>query len=59
MSLSWFNEWSCRFWDRFEEASRQSYVHAHRALDRDDSDAMVNLVLGKAQLYRNAFEQAG
>jgi TolB-like protein len=57
VALSWFNEWSCQFWDRFEEASRQAYVNAHRALDLDDSDGMVHLVVAKAQIFRRAYEQ--
>jgi TolB-like protein len=58
LALSWFNEWSCQFWDRFEEASRQAYVHAHRALELDDADAMVHLVLAKMALFRSEWEQA-
>lgn len=58
ISLSWFNEWSCQFWDRFEETSRKAYVHAHHALQLDDTDAMVHLVIAKVQLYRREFEQA-
>jgi tetratricopeptide (TPR) repeat protein len=33
-------------------------VHAHRALDLDDSDGMVHLVIAKVQLFRRAFESA-
>jgi TolB-like protein/tetratricopeptide (TPR) repeat protein len=58
IALSWFNEWSCQFWDRFEETSRLAYHHAHRALDLDDGDAMVHLVIAKVQLFRRAHEQA-
>ena len=58
IALSWFNEWSCQFWDRFEENSQLAYVHAHRALDLDDGDGMVHLVIAKVQLFRRAFESA-
>jgi TolB-like protein len=58
IALSWFNDWSCQFWDRFEEASRQAYIHAHRALELDESDGMLHLVIGKVQLFRLAYEQA-
>lgn len=58
LALSWFNEWSCQFWDRFEEASRQAYVHARRALELDDRDAMIHLVIAKVALYRSEWEQA-
>lgn len=58
IALSWFNEWSCQFWDRFEEAGRNAYVHGHRALELDDSDGMVHLVVGQMQLFHGAFDRA-
>lgn len=58
IALSWFNEWSCQFWDRFDENSQLAYVHAHRALDLDDGDGMVHLVIAKVQLFRRAYESA-
>ncbi len=58
ISRSWFNEWSCQFWDRFEEAGRQAYVYAHRALELDDSDGMLHLVAGQMQHFHGAHEQA-
>ncbi len=58
IALSWFNDWSCQFWERFEANSRLAYHHAHIALDLDDGDAMVHLVIAKVQLFRRAFEQA-
>ncbi|MEX0730992.1 MAG: hypothetical protein WED00_09830 [Aquisalimonadaceae bacterium] len=58
LSLSYFNEWSCQFWDRFEENGRQAYTHAHRALDLDDRDPMLHLIIGRIQLYNRAFDHA-
>lgn len=58
LSLSWFNEWSCQFWDRFEENRQLAYQHAHRALDLDDSDPLLHLVIGRVLLYQREFEQA-
>ncbi|MCT8998831.1 tetratricopeptide repeat protein [Chelativorans intermedius] len=58
LSLSWFNEWSCQFWDRFEENGRLAFEHAHRALELDDSDAMLHLIIGRILLYRREFERA-
>ncbi|NIR31929.1 MAG: hypothetical protein GWN84_22000 [Gammaproteobacteria bacterium] len=58
LSLSWFNEWSCQFWDRFAENGERAYEHAHRALDLDDSDPMLHVVIGRVLLYRREFEQA-
>ena len=58
LALSWFNEWSCQFWDRIDEASRRAYVHARRALELDDRDAMIHLVVAKVALFRSEWEQA-
>ncbi len=58
LALSWFNEWSCQFWDRFEEASRHAYTNARRALELDDRDAMNHLVIAKVALFRSEWEQA-
>lgn len=58
LSLSYFNEWSCQFWDRFQEHGRLAYQHAHRALELDDGDAMLHVVIGRIHLYHRRFEQA-
>jgi TolB-like protein/Tfp pilus assembly protein PilF len=58
IALSWFNEWSCAFWRQFHENAQRAYAHAHRALELDDRDAMLHLVVGKVLLFRRAFEQA-
>ena len=58
LSLSWFNEWSCQHWHVMDENGCRAYVHAHAALDLDDRDAMLHLVIGRVRLYRREFEQA-
>lgn len=58
LSLCWFNQWNCQFWDRFEEASQKAYFHARRALELDDSDAMTHLIIAQVALFRCAWEQA-
>lgn len=58
LSLSWFNQWNCQFWDRFDEASQKAYLHARRALELDDSDAMTHLIIAQVSLFRCAWEQA-
>lgn len=58
IALSWFNEWSCQFWDRFEESTRKAYTSAHHALALDDRDAHLHQVLGKLHLYWKDWERA-
>ncbi|HET7408685.1 MAG TPA: hypothetical protein VFJ13_00660, partial [Paracoccaceae bacterium] len=58
LSLSWFNEWSCQHWHVMDENGCRAYAHAHTALDLDDRDAMLHLVIGRVRLYRREFEQA-
>jgi TolB-like protein len=58
IALTWFNEWSCQFWDRFEESARRAYASAHSALALDDRDAHLHQVLGKLHLFRRDWERA-
>ncbi len=58
LSLSWFNEWSCQLWEHYETNARQAYAHAHRALDLDDRDPLLHLVIGRIQLYRREYDLA-
>lgn len=58
LAICWFNQWNCQFWDRFEEASRNAYRHARRALELDDGDAMAHLVIAQVALFHKSWEQA-
>ena len=58
IALSWFNEWSCQFWDRFDESTRKAYASAHQALALDDRDAHLHQVLGKLHLFWRDWERA-
>jgi TolB-like protein len=58
LALSWFNEFSCRFWDRIQENGRRAYAHAHEALALDDRDAALHVVVAKVLLFRRAFDRA-
>lgn len=58
LALSWFNEFSCRFWERIQENGRRAYAHAHEALALDDRDALLHVVVAKVLLFRHAFDRA-
>jgi len=58
MSLSYFNEWSCQLWDRWEVAKSGAYDWAQKAIEIDDRNYIAAMVLGKTFLYGRAYETA-
>ena len=58
LSLSYFNNWSCQAWHQWDETERLAFDYASRAARLDDSDAMVQVVLGRVRLYRREFREA-
>jgi tetratricopeptide (TPR) repeat protein len=58
LSLSYFNEWSCNLWELWEETQRKAYDYARQAAQLDDSDHIIQLILGRVLLYRRRFDQA-
>jgi tetratricopeptide (TPR) repeat protein len=58
LSLSYFNEWSCNAWERWEETERRSFEFAERAAALDPNDQTVQLILGRIQQYRRHFATA-
>lgn len=58
LSLSHFNEWSCQAWEKWDEKERLAYEYAQRAAALDDSDALVQVMLGRILVYRRHFDEA-
>ena len=58
LSLSHFNEWSCRLWERWDENETRAYEYAERANQLDESDHYAHMVLGRVLLFRREFERA-
>jgi TolB-like protein/tetratricopeptide (TPR) repeat protein len=58
LSLSWFNEWSCQAWHKWDDTERLAYDYAMRAARLDDGDAVVQVVLGRILLYRHRYDEA-
>ena len=58
ISLSHFNEWSCQAWVKWDEKERLAHEYAQRALALDETDAMVQIVLGRILVYRRQFDEA-
>jgi TolB-like protein len=57
VSLSYFNEWSCQAWERWDENERLAFDAARRAVELQDADALVHIVLARIHLYRREFAQ--
>lgn len=58
LSLSHFNEWSCQLWDLYEESEKSAYTYAKRAVQYDDTDHLVHMILGRVYIYRQLFDDA-
>lgn len=58
LSLSHFNEWSCQLWELYEASQQNAYHYATRALQLDDTDHLVHMILGRIYIFRRQFEQA-
>jgi TolB-like protein/Tfp pilus assembly protein PilF len=58
ISLSYFNEWSCQLWNRWDINQRGAKEWAEKALALDDMNYIACMVLGKVYLYECKYEQA-
>jgi len=58
MSLSYFNEWSCQLWDRWEVSKTGAAEWAQKAIEIDDQNYIAAMVLGKIFLYEGAYDTA-
>lgn len=58
MSLTYFNEWSCQLWERWDVAKTGAYDWAQKAIELDDQDYVAAMVLGKIFLYEGSYETA-
>jgi TolB-like protein len=58
ISLSHFNDWTCRIWEQYDEKERLAFEAASRAAQLDPLDHVTQLILGRVLLYRRRFEQS-
>jgi TolB-like protein/Tfp pilus assembly protein PilF len=58
MSLTYFNEWSCQIWDRWDVSRKGAFEYAKKAFEIDDNDYTSALVLGRIYLYNGAYNTA-
>ena len=53
LSLSHFNEWTCQAWHLWDESSSNAFDYALKAVEIDDSDALVHAILARVYRYRH------
>jgi len=58
MSLTYFNEWSCQLWDRWDVSRSGAYEWAQKAIELDDQNYIACMVLGKIFLYEDSYTTA-
>jgi len=58
VSLSYFNEWSCQLWSRWDVSRSGAQVWAEKALALDERDHVSNAILGRVFLYQAEYEKA-
>jgi TolB-like protein/tetratricopeptide (TPR) repeat protein len=58
MSLTYFNEWSCQLWERWDISKTGAGEWAQKAIELDDHNYMASMVLGKIFLYEGAYDTA-
>jgi TolB-like protein/tetratricopeptide (TPR) repeat protein len=58
MSLTYFNEWSCQLWNRWDVSQNGASEWAKMALEHDEWDHMSNAILGRVYVYNEDWDQA-
>ncbi|MBU2491116.1 MAG: hypothetical protein KJ571_00720 [Bacteroidetes bacterium] len=58
LSLSYFNEWTCQLWDRWDDYINKAFDYANKANSYSGNDHLVQMILGRVLLYRRNFELA-
>ncbi len=58
MSLTYFNEWSCQLWERWDVSKRGAFEWAQKAIDLNERDYVAAMVLGRVYLYEADYEIA-
>lgn len=56
MSLTFFNEWSCRLWERWEVSRLGAYEWARKAIDLDNQNYIAAVVLGRVHLHEGNYD---
>ncbi len=58
MSLSYFNEWTCQLWDRWDVSKNGAFEWAQKAIEIDEQNHIIAMVLGRVFLYEGSYNTA-
>lgn len=58
MSLSYFNEWTCQLWERWDVSKTGAYEWAHKAIELDEHNHVIAMALGRIFLYEGSYSTA-
>lgn len=58
MSLTYFNEWSCQLWERWDVSKRGAFEWAQKAIELNERDYVAAMVLGRVYLYEAEYKIA-
>ena len=58
MSLTYFNEWSCQIWDRWEVSRKGAFEWGAKALELDGHDPVSAVIVGKIHLFNGEYDRA-
>lgn len=56
MSLTYFNEWTCQAWDRWEVSQKGAYEWAKKAIELDENNYIAALVLGRIHIFEAQYD---
>lgn len=58
ISLSYFNEWSCQLWERWDVSQKGAHKYAMKAIELDENDYVSLAVLGRTFLYSGDYDKS-
>ena len=58
LSMSYFNEWSCQLWERWDISKKGAHDYAMKAIEKDPNDYVALGVLGRTYCYLGEYEKA-
>ncbi len=58
ISSSYFNQWSCQLWDRWEISQQGAKRYALKAIELDENDYLSLSILSRVLLFERDFDQA-